>query len=86
MISFLVNASDIFIELTFILIFIRVLMSWFNARNRFKDLVSDLTEPILFPIRKVLPKKTLLDFSPIVAILLLQALQYLIHYLVKIPY
>jgi len=86
MITLLVNAFDIFSELMFVLIFIKVIFSWLNVKNWLGNLVSELTEPILFPIRKVLPSKTMLDFSPIVAILLLQGLQYLIHYLAKIPY
>jgi len=86
MITLLVNAFDIFSELMFVLIFIKVIFSWLNVKNWFGNLISELTEPILLPIRKVLPSKTMLDFSPIVAILLLQGLQYLVHYLAKIPY
>jgi len=86
MTTFLVNASDIFIELTVILIFIRVLLSWFNTKNRLSDFILDLTEPVLWPIKKILPKGGMLDFSPIVAILLLQGLQYLIHYLAGASY
>lgn len=83
---FLVNAFDIFCEIMVILIFIRVIMSWFNAHNRLTELVLELTEPVLFPIKKILPKTAFLDFSPIVAILLLNGIQYLIHYLAKISY
>lgn len=84
--NFLVNTFDIFVEITVILIFIRVILSWFGAKSRFFELLTELTEPVLAPIRKILPKTSFIDFSPIVAIILLQALQYLIHYLAKIPY
>lgn len=84
--NFLVNTFDIFVEITVILIFIRVILSWFGAKSRFFELLTELTEPVLAPIRKILPKTSFIDFSPIVAIILLQGLQYLIHYLAKIPY
>lgn len=86
MVIFLVNAFDIFSETMFILIFIRVILSWFLVKNRFSILIFELTEPVLYPIRKILLKMTFLDLSPIVAVLLLNGLQYLIHYLAKIPY
>lgn len=85
MINFLVNAFDMFANLMVILIFIRVIMSWFQVKNRFAEVIFELTEPVLVPVRKVLPKTVLLDFSPIVTFLLLQVLQYLIHFLTKIP-
>ncbi len=86
MLNFLVNTFDIFVEITVVLIFIRVILSWFGAKSRFFELLTELTEPVLAPIRKILPKTSFIDFSPIVAIILLQGLQYLIHYLAKIPY
>lgn len=83
MVKFLVNAFDIFVEITIILIFIRVILSWFNVNNNISNLINEVTDPILSPIKKIIPSKTVLDFSPLVAILLLQALQYLVHFLVK---
>lgn len=51
----------------------RVLMSWVNPRfdgplGRF---LYEATEPILAPIRRVLPQTGMIDFSPLVAFLLL---------------
>ena len=51
----------------------RVLMSWVNPRmdgpvGRF---LFETTEPILAPIRRVLPQTGSIDFSPLVAFLLL---------------
>jgi YggT family protein len=40
------------------------------------DALSQLTEPILGPIRRVLPTFGMLDFSPLVAIILLQIIQW----------
>lgn len=61
------------------LIFIRVLISWINP-DPFNPIVQFLyrsTEPILAPIRKVIPLGNLtFDFSPIVAFLILLFLRY----------
>ncbi|OIP22507.1 YggT family protein [bacterium CG_4_10_14_0_2_um_filter_33_32] len=79
--TFIINTFDIFAELMVLLIFIRVILSWFSINNGFTQLITDLTDPILGPIREILPKKTMLDFSPLVAIIVIQLLQSLIHYL-----
>ena len=42
------------------------------------DLSMRITEPILAPIRRVLPTFGSLDFSPLVAIILLQVIQTLL--------
>ena len=39
------------------------------------ELANQVTEPILAPIRRVLPTFGMLDFSPLVAIILLQVIQ-----------
>jgi YggT family protein len=39
------------------------------------DVLTQMTEPILAPIRRVLPTFGMLDFSPLVAIILLQIIQ-----------
>ena len=54
----------------------RVLMSWIKVGPGspfvpLLRLIYAITEPILGPIRKVLPKTGMFDFSPIVALLLL---------------
>lgn len=40
------------------------------------DVLTQMTEPILAPIRRVLPTFGMLDFSPLVAIILLQIIQW----------
>lgn len=58
----------------------RVLLSWVDplGNMRITQVLRDLTEPILAPIRNVLPNMAMFDFSPIIAMLLLQALSRLI--------
>jgi YggT family protein len=58
----------------------RVLLTWVDPTGnmRISQILHDLTEPILAPIRKLLPNMQTFDFSPIIAMLLLQALSRLI--------
>lgn len=63
-----------------VLILIRCILSWFSLRrdNTLINLLYTLTEPILEPIRGLLQRTPLgdsgmmIDFSPIVAMLLIQ--------------
>jgi YggT family protein len=78
----LVNPSPITVLGQFIQIFafvltwaiiIRALLSWFSiagAQPVFRLLV-EITEPVLAPLRRVLPTAGMLDFSPLVALLLI---------------
>lgn len=63
------------VQIEVILIFIRVLLSWFPGIPPWHPLVRLLvafTDPILLPFRRILPTIGGLDFSPIVALILLQ--------------
>lgn len=63
-----------------ILIIANVLISWLgqNARHPIIPLIYQLTEPVLRPIRRVLPSLGGLDFSPLAAIIGIQFLMVLI--------
>ena len=54
-------------------IIIRSLMSWFqlDPNNIFVNFVHTITEPILAPLRRILPRLEMIDLSPMVAIILL---------------
>ncbi|HLH21097.1 MAG TPA: YggT family protein [Chloroflexota bacterium] len=55
----------------------RALLSWFSLSpsNPLVRILNDVTEPILAPLRRVIPTIGMIDITPIVAILLLQAVQ-----------
>lgn len=59
----------------------RVLLSWVDPMGnmRITQILRDLTEPMLAPIRSILPNTAMFDFSPIIAMLLLQAISMLIR-------
>ena len=62
-------------------IFLRVILSWVNPdpRNPVVSMLYSLTEPILAPARRLIPSLGGLDLSPLVVLVLLQALQILIN-------
>ncbi|MCC6174651.1 MAG: YggT family protein [Chloroflexi bacterium] len=75
--SFLVNfVGTLFFILQFAII-IRALMSWFNPSpdNPVVRIVYELTEPILAPLRRIVPRIGMIDITPIVALLLLQVIE-----------
>jgi len=57
-----------------LLIFVRVIASWFRVspRNSLMLLVYQITEPILAPLRRIIPPLGMMDITPLVAVILLQ--------------
>lgn len=55
----------------------RVLLSWFPIapNNPLVTFLHEITEPILSPLRRVIPPLGMIDITPIVALLLIQVLQ-----------
>jgi len=59
----------------------RALMSWFDPgmRSPVGRILHDITEPIIAPIRQVVPSLGMFDISPIIALLLLRLIGTLIN-------
>ena len=53
---------------------LQAVLSWVNPYSPLSAPVNQLTRPVLDPIRRILPPISGIDLSPLVAILLLQAL------------
>ena len=68
------------LDLYSLVLFAAVILSWINLSpdNQFLRLVQRLTEPVLAPLRRVLPSAGGFDFSPVVALLLVRLLQRLL--------
>jgi YggT family protein len=66
----------LFTTLLVIAIIARALLSWFNMdpRSPLIQALNQITEPILEPIRRIMPRLGMIDLSPLIAILLLQFL------------
>lgn len=60
----------------------RVLLSWFPNIDRSNPLIRfvfDVTEPILRPIRDLMPRGMMLDFSPLIVFLVISVLMRLLR-------
>ena len=60
-----------------LLLLLRVVMSWVSPdpyANRFTQAIYNVTEPLLAPIRRLLPSLGGIDLSPLVAFVVLQLL------------
>lgn len=62
------------------LILARVIMSWVqpDPRNPVVNFIYRLTEPVLAPVRSILPAMAGLDFSPILVLIGIQVLESLL--------
>lgn len=55
----------------------RVLLSWFpniDRSNQLIQIIYDITEPVLQPIRNMLPQTGMMDFSPLIVFLIISVL------------
>ncbi|HKW70266.1 MAG TPA: YggT family protein [Candidatus Dormibacteraeota bacterium] len=70
-ISFIASALEIVLYAVIILILVRVVFSWVapGARNTISQVAYNLTEPILAPVRRLIPPMAGLDLSPLVVTL-----------------
>ncbi len=62
------------LDLFFYALLLQVILSWVNPHTPIADVLSSLTRPILAPIQRILPTAGGIDFSPMVAIILIQML------------
>lgn len=70
-----------FLSLVQLLIVARVILSWVASpvsRNPIVQFVRQVTDPILLPIRSILPRTGMFDLSPMVALFAIYFLQSLI--------
>jgi YggT family protein len=55
---------------------LRAIISWFalDPRNPLVEVLDQITEPILSPLRRIVPRIGMIGITPLVAIILLQVL------------
>ena len=71
----LIELLDLTISGLIWLVLASVILSWIRAGSSIQYLVSLLVEPLLSPIRRVIPNLGSLDLSPLALLLILQVLQ-----------
>jgi YggT family protein len=76
----LIELIEGFVTILTLLIVVRTFWSWVSPypTNQAMRLVWKMTEPVLAPVRAILPNFGGIDLSPMAAILLLQGVQYVL--------
>ena len=62
------------LDVFFYAILLQAILSWVNPQSPISGVLNSLTRPILAPIQRILPMASGMDFSPIVALILIQML------------
>jgi YggT family protein len=75
--DYLITFLSILIQILIFAIVGRALLSWFpiDPRNPLVRVLNDVTEPVLAPLRRVIPRIGPIDITPMVAIVVLFAVQ-----------
>ncbi len=82
-IVWLVGFVQYFCRILSYTIFARVILSWFGISryNIFIVILDDVTEPILAPLRRIVPMLGVFDITPLIAIGILYAIPIIIIFL-----
>lgn len=70
------NFLQVLVMAVWLLVLGRVLVSWVDPRgsNQLSLFLIQATEPFLAPIRRLLPQTGMIDFSPLILMLILGAI------------
>jgi YggT family protein len=80
--ALLLTTFNTFLQIYVVLLIIRILLSWFPNINWFDppfSILSQLTDPYLNIFRSIIPPLGGIDFSPMLAIILLQVLSSVVN-------
>ncbi len=76
------NFVELLVTVLWIAIIVRVILSWLpvgGGSNPLVAIVYQITEPILAPLRRVVPRIGILDLTPMAAIFILWLIQGLVR-------
>ena len=76
----LVSIVEVAFRVLDFLIIARVILSWvrIDSNSPIIRFIYESTEPILAPIRRLMPRTMMIDFSPLLAIVILQVVETLV--------
>jgi YggT family protein len=66
-------------------ILMRVILSWFrlDPYHPFVQIIHQITEPIIGPLRRIIPSIGMIDITPVVALIVLQIVQEILLSLIR---
>ncbi|MBI1279337.1 MAG: YggT family protein [Anaerolineaceae bacterium] len=74
---FILQIIILLLQLFELALLARIILSWFPNVDRSNPIIQflfDITEPVLRPIRDMLPSGGMFDFSPLIVFLIIQVL------------
>ena len=73
---YLINFLAILLQILLVAILVRVVLTWFpvDPSNPIIRIIYEVTEPVLAPFRRVIPRIGMFDLSPIAAMLVIQVI------------
>jgi len=73
----LINFIDLFFWVLNLAILVRVVLSWLQVHsyNPLVSLIYQITDPVLQPLRRIVPPIGMIDVTPILAMVLLSVIQ-----------
>jgi YggT family protein len=82
--GYLITFVDLLFRALIILVFAHVILSYFLAPyHPLRVGIARMIEPLLAPIRRVIPSTGMIDFSPMVLLILLYVLEGIIRSLLR---
>ncbi len=81
-----INFFDLLFTVLAFAIIARALLSWIpiDPYHPAVVILDQITEPFLAPLRRVIPPLGMMDITPIVALILIQILQTIVHRILSI--
>jgi YggT family protein len=78
---YLINFLAILLQILLVAILVRVVLTWFpvDPSNPIIRVLFEVTEPVLAPFRRVIPRIGMFDLSPIAAMLVIQVILSNLH-------
>lgn len=74
---FIIQIISLLLQLFELALLARIILSWFPNIDRSNPIIQflfDITEPVLRPIRDMLPPGGMFDFSPLIVFIIIQVL------------
>ena len=74
-----IGVIDIIFRLLTIVVVVDVILSYFlPPYNNFRIFLDRIVNPMLVPIRRIVPPVQMIDFSPIILLVLLQVVEFIL--------
>jgi len=79
MMNSIIGVIDIIFRLLTIVVVVDVILSYFlSPYNNFRIFLDRIVNPMLAPIRRIVPPVQMIDFSPIILLVLLQVVEFIL--------